>query len=152
MSAEGQSIADQLHSAAVHLVRTVASVDTQMGVSPARASVLSILVFGGPRTIGQLAAAERVRSPSMTALVNGLVTDGLARKRPSPHDARSVVVEPTARGRRVLDQGRARRVARLEQLMTGLDADELACLQRAAAIMQRATTATADQPCTPAGT
>ena len=136
-----QAVADRLHSAAIHLVRTVASVDGQMGLSPARASALSVLVFGGPRTVGGLAAAEGVRSPTMTALVNGLVADGLARKRVSNDDARSVIVEPTAKGRQVLTRGRARRVARLEELMVQFDDDELECLRRAADLMERAVAA-----------
>jgi len=137
MSLNRQSIADRLHSACIHLVRTVASVDRQMGLTAARASTMSILVFGGPRTIGQLATAEGVRSPTMTALINGLVDDGLARKRTSGHDARSVIVEPTAKGRKILTKGRSRRVAELEALMANFDDDELSCLQRAADLIER---------------
>ena len=137
-----QTIADRLHSASIHLVRSVASVDRAMGLSAPRASVMSILVFAGPRTIGQLARAEGVRSPTMTAIINGLVNDGLARKQVSPDDARSVIVTPTANGRRLLTQGRTRRIAKLEQLMATFDADELDCLNRAAALMERAVATT----------
>lgn len=142
MSLDRQSVADMLHSASIHLVRTVASVDTQMGLSPARASVMSVLVFGGPRTIGQLASTEGVRSPTMTALVNGLVDDGFARRRTSRDDGRSVIVEPTARGRQVLNRGRSRRVAKLEELLAELDDEELRCLQRTAELIERAIAST----------
>lgn len=138
MTAHRQLVADQLHSAAVHLVRSAASVDRQMGLSPARASALSVLVFGGPRSIGHLAAAEGVRSPTMTALINGLVDDGLARRHTSADDGRSTIVEATAKGRRLLQQGRSRRIARLDELMGGLNEEEVECLGRAAALIERA--------------
>ncbi|MFN8023713.1 MAG: MarR family transcriptional regulator [Acidimicrobiales bacterium] len=146
MTVDRQSVADRIHSASIHLVRTVAAVDGRMGLSPPRASAMSVLVFGGPRTIGQLAAAEGVRSPTMTALVNGLVADGLARRRVSTDDARSVIVEPTAKGRQILARGRARRVEALEELMAGFDDDELACLHRAAELMERAVQRAAAAP------
>src|SRR3954447_18940128 len=111
MNSDGQAVADRVHSAATHLVRAVASVDGQMGLSRARASLMSVLVFAGPRTIGELAAAEGVRSPTMSALVDGLVAEGFARRRPSRDDARRVLVEPTAKGRQLLVRGRERRVA-----------------------------------------
>lgn len=136
MSAERQRIADGLHSACVHLVRCVAAVDGGMGLSPARASALSVLVFGGPTSVGKLAAAEGVQSPTMSSLVNGLVDDGLARRRASEHDARAVIVEPTRKGRQLLMRGRQRRVARLSELLAELDDEEFECLRRAAAIIE----------------
>jgi hypothetical protein len=53
-------VADQLHSAAIHLLRRVRRADVESGISPARLSVLSVLVFGGPQTLGTLARAEQV--------------------------------------------------------------------------------------------
>lgn len=109
-----------------------------MGLTPARASALSVLVFGGPRTVGGLAAAEGVRSPTMTALVSGLEADGLVRRRPARDDARQVIVEATPRGRRILSQGRQRRVARLERMLAGVSAADIAVLARAAELMEAA--------------
>lgn len=138
MTTSRQLVADQLHSAAIRLVRSVATVDREMGLSSARASAMSVLVFGGSRTIGQLAAAEGVRSPTMTALVNGLVDDGLVRKHTSADDARSTIVEATAKGRGLLQQGRSRRIAKLGQIMGGLNEEEVECLRRAASLIERA--------------
>src|SRR3954449_9978300 len=97
-----QAIASHLHSASIHLLRHVRAVDGESGLSPARLSVLSVLVFGGPRTIGQLAAAEGVRSPTMTALVNQLEADALVRRTRTGTgtDQRQVLVEATAAGTR----------------------------------------------------
>ena len=130
--------ADRLHSAAIHLLRLLRQEDVAAGISAARLSALSVLVFGGPRTIGQLAAAEQVRPPTMTKIVNGLEADGLARRRPSSDDARSVVVEATRRGRTLLQQGRRRRVEALASRLAGLPEDDVATLRRAADLIEDA--------------
>jgi DNA-binding MarR family transcriptional regulator len=138
MNVRRQEVADRLHSAAIHLVRTASAVDAHMGLSAPRASAMSVLVFGGPRTIGALARIEGVRSPTMTALVNGLEADGMVRRRPDPHDARQVTVVATAKGRRRLQQGRRRRVEHLSGLLAGCSDAELALLEQAAELINRA--------------
>lgn len=146
MSLERQEVADRLHSAALHLVRTVSAEDAAMGLTPARASALSVLVFGGARTVGGLAAAEGVRSPTMTALVSGLERDGFVRRAPGATDGRQVLVEATAKGRRVLQQGRRRRVERLEALLADLHEEDLVVLDRAAALIEASVASRATPP------
>lgn len=131
------TVADLLHSAAVHVLRRASAVDPESGLTPARLSALSVVVFAGPLTVGDLAAAEQVRSPTMTSLVNALEEAGLVARRPAPDDRRSVLVVATARGRRVLQRARARRVAELTERLTGLPARDLATLRRAAGLMER---------------
>ena len=41
-------IADRLHSAAIHLLRTLRREDDALGISPSRLSALSVVVFAGP--------------------------------------------------------------------------------------------------------
>ena len=53
-------LANRLHSAALHLLRQVATVDATSGLSPARLSALSVIIYGGPLTMTELARAERV--------------------------------------------------------------------------------------------
>jgi DNA-binding MarR family transcriptional regulator len=137
MSADPQEVANRLHSGALHLVRAVSEVDTAMGLSAPRASLMSVLVFAGPRTIGELARIERVRSPTITSMVNGLEADGLVRRRSAAGDARQVVVEPTAKGRRVLEAGRARRVSYLSTLLQHAAPADIALLDRAASLMEQ---------------
>ena len=72
-------VADRLHSAAIHLLRNAAKTDVVSGQGPARLSALSVLVFGGVKTLGQLASAERVKPPTMSRIVAGLKTAGLVR-------------------------------------------------------------------------
>ena len=132
-----EDVADRLHSAAIHVLRLVRREDAATGLSAARLSALSVLVFGGDRTVGQLAAAEQVRSPTMSGLVAEMERDGLVERRPSAADGRSVVVSATQEGRRVLHEGRRRRVATLAERLAGLDHDEVALLDEAAALLER---------------
>lgn len=130
-------MADALHSAAIHLLRRVREEDRETGVGPARLSALSVLVFGGSMRLTDLARAEQVRPPTMTKVVSGLESAGLARRVPEPADARAVRVEATARGTRLLVEGRSRRVARLTAGLSTLLPEELDVLSHAAALMQR---------------
>jgi DNA-binding MarR family transcriptional regulator len=140
MDARRRAVADHLHSAAIHVLRVARAVDVESGLSPARLSLLSVLVFGGPRTIGGLAAAEGVRSPTMTQLVNGLEADGLVRRRPAESgDGRRVVVEPTPAGRRLLRRAQARRLDVLAEVLAGAGEDDLDLLDRAGAVLDRLT-------------
>src|SRR2546427_13274775 len=106
---EPGQVADALHSAAIRLLRIVRAEDTQSGIGPAQLSALSVLVFHGPRSLGELAEAEQVRPPTMSRIVEGLVRQGLARRVSEASDRRSVRVSPTPRGRRRLLEGKARR-------------------------------------------
>ena len=130
-------VADRLHSAAIHLLRRVAREDESSGLSAARLSALSVVVFAGPLSVGALAAAERVQPPTMTRLVQGLERDGLVRREPSTDDHRVVRIEATAKGKRVLQAARKRRVAQLAESLRGLDGDELALLQAAASLIEQ---------------
>jgi DNA-binding MarR family transcriptional regulator len=131
-------VAGRLHSAAIHLLRRVRRDDPLMELTPARASVLSVLVFGGPRTPGELAAIEQVAAPTMTKLVNGLVRDGYVRKRLHPADGRAVVITATGKAERTLREGRRRRLELLQKLFSDLSDSEWAVLERAASLIEKA--------------
>ena len=129
-------VASRLHSAAIHLLRRLRAVDAASGLTAPRLSALSVLVFGGAQTVSALAAAEQVRVPTMTRLVQGLEADGLVTCAQDPADRRRVVVTATRRGTDLLKAGRARRVSALARQIAGLDAADLDCLERAAALME----------------
>jgi DNA-binding MarR family transcriptional regulator len=98
--------ADRLHSAAIHLLRRLRVRDRESGVGPAQLSALSVLVLGGgPRSLGELAEAEQVRPPTMSRIVAGLVRAGLVR-RGKTEDGRRVRLEATAKGTKILQEGR----------------------------------------------
>ena len=129
-------VADRLHSAAIHLLRRLRVEDRAMGLTAPRASALSVLVFRGPVTMSALADAEQVRRPTMTRLVDGLERRGLVRRVRHAEDGRVQLVEATAAGKRLLQQGRARRVERLMQGIAHLPAEDQQILARAAGLME----------------
>src|SRR3954462_9456450 len=101
--------AERLHSTAIHLLRRLRREDDASGLTAPRLSALSVIVFGGPLTLGALGAAEQVRPPQMTRLVAALEQAGLVTREPDPDDRRQVLLRATAEGRRLLEEGRARR-------------------------------------------
>ena len=136
-SVEALEVADRLHSVAIHLLRRVRKVDEASGLSAARLSALSVLVFGGPTTLGELARAEQVSAPTITRLVQGLEREGLIARAAHEDDARAVRVRATPKGRKILERGRDSRVAELAALLDGLTAAELDTLWHAAGSIER---------------
>jgi len=130
-------IAQQLHSVAIHLLRRLRRTDDQMGLSGPRASALSVLVFGGPTSLAQLAKAEQVKPPTMARLVDALEAAGLARRDVDKSDLRAVRIRATAKGRKLLLEGRARRLRQLTKLLEGATAAEQAALADAVSTLQR---------------
>lgn len=130
--------ADRFHSAAIHALRHVRREDPATGVPPGQLSALSVLVFGGPRTLGELAAAEQVRPPTMTRIVQALEQDGLVRRERDADDARVHRLRATAQGRRVMQRGRERRIANLAALLDRLSPAEVARVREAAELVERA--------------
>src|SRR3954464_7946786 len=96
-----------IHSAAIHLLRRVRIVDEEMGITPARASALSVLVFGGPRSVTELAQAEQGTTATMSPLVGGGGGWALVRREPHEDDGRAVRLHATPKARRILERGRA---------------------------------------------
>src|SRR6266403_190519 len=136
--AGGQSFeaADRLHSAAIHLLRRLRVRDRESGVGPAQLSALSVLVFGGPRSLGALADAEQVRPPTMSRIVAGLERAGLVKRRKT-EDGRRVRLEASARGTKILQEGRLRRVESLAKALYALSEKEQKLLGQLVELMQR---------------
>jgi DNA-binding MarR family transcriptional regulator len=130
------AVADRLHSAAIHLLRRVRKQDIATGEGPARLSALSVLVFGGPKTLGELAAAEQVKPPTMSRIVVGLDRSRLVTITADPHDARRMRIRATAKGTRLLRKGRQLRIAYLASHLEKLTPEELAKLGEAVEILQ----------------
>jgi DNA-binding MarR family transcriptional regulator len=103
-----------------------------------------VVVFGGPVTLGQLAGAEQVRPPTMTKIVTGLEKDGLVERKADAHDGRLTRIVATAKGRRLLVEGRARRVKSLTRAVELLNATELARLHQGIQVFRKLIGATAD--------
>jgi DNA-binding MarR family transcriptional regulator len=131
-----RELADRLHSAAIHLLRRARRTDPLTGVSAAQLSALSVLM-SGPKTLGDLAAAEQVRPPTMSRLVTEMERAGVARKETDREDARVVRIHATAKGLRALARGRAMRIEALERLMGDLRREELDLVVGAVGAIER---------------
>jgi DNA-binding MarR family transcriptional regulator len=134
--AEALTVADSLHSAAIHILRRVRKQDVATGEGPARLSALSALVFGGPKTLGELATAEQVKPPTMSRIVAGLARNGLIHIEHDPKDARRMIIHATAQGVELLQKGRELRIAYLADHLDRLTRDELLKLGEAVEILQ----------------
>ena len=129
------SVADRLHSAAIHLLRRVRKQDVATGEGPARLSALSVLVFGGPKTLGELAAAEQVKAPTMSRIVAGLARSRLVEITKDRQDARRMHIRATAKGTKLLQKGRQLRIADLALQLEQLPPQELSRLSEAVEIL-----------------
>lgn len=129
--------AERLHRAAIQLLRRLRVADDETGVSAPKLSALSVLTFAGPRSLKALAAAEQVTPATMSRLVSDLAAEGLVAKAADPDDARGLVISATARGRALMQAGRARRLALLRARLKDLRPAELALLDRAARLIER---------------
>jgi DNA-binding MarR family transcriptional regulator len=140
---ERLKVADRLHSAAIHLLRYARMQDMLSRQGPARLSALSVLVFGGPMTLGQLATVEQVKPPTMSRIVAGLKRAGLARIETDAGDARRIQVSVTPKGARLLQQARERRIRVVAESLSGLSEREMDRLREAAELMESALNRTA---------
>jgi DNA-binding MarR family transcriptional regulator len=130
-------IADRLHSAAIRLLRAVRVVDNNTGLSAPKLSALSVLIYGGPKSLSALAAAEQVTAATMSKLVSDLEGEGLVAKRVDHRDRRGVLIDATKQGRVIFQEGRRRRLALLRKRLAKLSANEREHLRVAAELMLR---------------
>jgi DNA-binding MarR family transcriptional regulator len=131
-------VADLVHSAAIHLLRQARKQDVLARQGPARLSALSVLAFGGPMALGQLAAAEQVKAPTMSRIVAGLKRSGLVEIATDAGDARRICVTATSKGKRLLQHARLRRIRLIAETFSGLSETELRTMLKGAELMERA--------------
>jgi DNA-binding MarR family transcriptional regulator len=134
---ELEAAASALNSGAIHLLRSLAAVDKLAGLTPARLSALSVLVFGGPQSLGALAAAEGVAGPTMTRIVDGLAAGGLAERRPDPADGRAVVIAATAAGDSLMRRAAGRRIETIASAIEVLSVADRRRLVAASGVLER---------------
>ncbi|MEO8577095.1 MAG: MarR family transcriptional regulator [Gemmatimonadales bacterium] len=132
-----ERIADRLHSAAIHLLRSLRKVDEATGLTAPRLSALSVIVFGGPKTLGQLAAIEQVKPPTMTRLVTALEDGGYVTRRASHTDARLTMIHATKKGEQIMSLGRSNRVTNLAARLSTMTSEEVRELEKAAELIAR---------------
>jgi len=96
-----------------------------------------VIVFAGPVTLGDLAGAEQVRPPTMTRIVDALAEQKLVTRNKSASDARRTMIAATPAGRKLLMQGRERRIRALAKHIAALSDRERAILHQAAETLKR---------------
>jgi DNA-binding MarR family transcriptional regulator len=107
------------------------------GITPTQRSILNTLERRGPLTHGDLATAERVRPPTITAAVDRLEQDGLVARERCSDDRRVTRVDITPDGRRLLEAGRRERTAYLERRLRALSPVDRAALAAATPALTR---------------
>ena len=129
-------VADRLHSAAIHLLRGLRKRDRESGIGPAQLSALSVLAFGGPRSLAELAEAEQVKPPTMSRIVAGLLRAKLIHVKTDKSDRRSMIISPTESGLQLMQTARARRVGSLARSVSKMRETEIQILRKAAEMME----------------
>lgn len=136
MARSQTQVADLLNSAAIHVLRRAREADAASGLSPARLSTLSVVVFRGPLTLGALAEAEGVRSATMSGIAKGLEEEGLIRRKPHGSDRRAILLETTAAGRRRLKRARRARIDAISAALGGASQGDLEILWKAGHLLE----------------
>jgi DNA-binding MarR family transcriptional regulator len=106
-------------------------------LSPSQAAALTTVSAHGPLTPSELAQRERVQRPTATRVLARLEEAGLLERAGDPADRRSSLISATAEGRALLAAQRDRKDAFLARRLDRLTPDELATLERAAALLER---------------
>jgi DNA-binding MarR family transcriptional regulator len=104
-------------------------------LTPSQLSAMGVLLREGELQIGELAAYEQVRAPSMTRLVDHLEGRGLLRRTASPTDKRACVVGLTDQGTELLEANRQRRNEWLAVRLERLTEQERATLRSAIPVL-----------------
>jgi DNA-binding MarR family transcriptional regulator len=129
---------ESFHHLAIALLRSLRKVDEANGLAGPRASALSVLVFRGPQSLGELAAIEGVKPPTMSRLVKAMQAEGLVETQSVAHDQRSVRIAASAKGRRLMLRGREKRLAAIRELILDASAEERKALDVVVGLLGRA--------------
>jgi DNA-binding MarR family transcriptional regulator len=135
--------AEQLYLAIQHSARHFRLLDAELGLSPARFSVLATLRYEGAHRLGDLARREGVTQPTMTKLVAGLERDRLVARRADSHDHRGIIIELTVDGRALVRRARARKINWLGHALRECSPDDVSATGRTAEHLDQAAKAAA---------
>lgn len=130
-------VIERFHHLAIRLLRRLRTVDEAHGFSGRRASALSVLVFRGPQSLGELAAAEGVKPPTMSRLVKAMQAEGLVEAQTTAHDQRQIRIVASARGRTLMLKARQRRLETIARLLEGASPAELKALATVVELLER---------------
>ena len=144
---ESQEVADlaaDLQRILSKLVIVLRRSDNQAGARPdltlAQLSILLTLLDSGPIRMTELAARERVRTPTTTVAIRRLEKLGLVKRSRDPSDMRAVLVEVTPEGLVQHGEALASRRAYLAAMLARLSDEERQDLSQALKPLERLTT------------
>jgi DNA-binding MarR family transcriptional regulator len=103
----------------------------------AQLSILLTLLDRGPIRMTELAAHERVRTPTTTVAIRRLEKLGLVKRSRDPSDLRAVLVDVTPEGLVQHREALAARRAQLSNLLAKLSEEDLDTLAKALAPLER---------------
>lgn len=139
--AEAAELSGELHRALSRVFSVLRRGDTnRTGASDltlAQLSILLTLLDRGPIRMTELAAHERVRTPTTTVAIRRLEKLGLVKRSRDPSDLRAVLVEVTPRGLVQHDEALAARRQALAQMLSRLSEDDRETLSKAIAPLER---------------
>lgn len=130
-------LASELRVSLMRLARRLRAERPDAGLTLTQLSVLGTLDRHGGMTLGELAAHEKVRPPSMTRTTAALEERGLITRVSSAADRRRVLIEISVDGLALLREDRKRREAWLAGRFEQLTADERALLHAVAPLLDR---------------
>ncbi|HME47937.1 MarR family winged helix-turn-helix transcriptional regulator [Mycobacterium sp.] len=139
--AQVTELAEGLHRVLSKLVTVLRRGDTSRvatgDLTLAQLSILVTLIDRGPIRMTELAAHERVRTPTTTVAIRRLEKLGLVKRSRDPSDLRAVLVDITPKGLAVHRESLANRRAALAAMLAQLSDDDLDTLTKALAPLDR---------------
>jgi DNA-binding MarR family transcriptional regulator len=140
---ELRELAEGLHRTLSKLFSILRRGDPSAGAATAgdltlaQLSILVTLLDQGPIRMTDLAAHERVRTPTTTVAIRRLEKIGLVKRSRDPSDLRAVLVDITPRGLAVHRESLANRIAALVAMLSQLTEPDLVTLTKALAPLER---------------
>jgi DNA-binding MarR family transcriptional regulator len=132
---ERLQVAARLRLAVTRLNRRLRA-EGDVGLSPSATAALSSIGRHGPLSLGELAAMEGVKPPTITATLAALEADGLVAREPDGRDRRITRVTLTPRGRQRLERSKRRKTAYLASRLERLDERQLEELDSSLALIE----------------
>jgi MarR family 2-MHQ and catechol resistance regulon transcriptional repressor len=113
------------------------------GLTPTQLGVLEVILHLGPLSQRDLGRKVLTSAGNMTDVIDKLEARGLVWRARMPHDRRSVQVDLTDAGRRLIEALFPRHAEDIAHAMSGLDPEEMAQL---GALLRKLGRGTADEP------
>jgi DNA-binding MarR family transcriptional regulator len=132
---EREQLAARLRLAVTRLNRRLRA-EADSGLTASGMAALATIGRRGPLALGELAAVEGVKPPTMTATVAGLEAEGLIARTADEKDRRVSRVALTARGRQRLERVRSRKTAYLAARLERLEEHQLGQLDQAIGLFE----------------